>query len=369
MQNRTVIILLVVLSILCLLAVCVCVAAVTAWIVLAPASVETSSQPPALAGATAIPTFTALPLTPTLVSEPPAACAADMRAVIDAAESFGQDFDSPLGNSMEAAEEHPRTVTLVEYPVNGDDLGDPVIKSVEADLVPLQKDNASHTDTWRYFTTLIPAGERSMVNRFVIVTDGPSNILASVYQDEDDPGLWVIEVDAADLGDRKALMFTLVHEYAHLLTLQPSQVPPDIQIFDDPGNPSLREYRMEKCETFFPGEGCSLPDSYINAFYQSFWTDIAAAWQPVDDLGEGEDIEAYYEALYDFYEEHQDQFLTDYAATNASEDIAESFSYFIFSPRPAADSIASEKILFFYNYPELVQLRGQILHGFCEAPQ
>lgn len=53
--------------------------------------------------------------------------------------------------------------------------------------------------------------------------------------------------------------------------------------------------------------------------------------------------------------------MTRYAATNPFEDIAESFTDFILLKKPAdASRVESQKILFFYDYPELVELRDRI---------
>ena len=87
-------------------------------------------------------------------------------------------------------------------------------------------------------------------------------------------------------------------------------------------------------------------------------------WNEIN-LEENDDL--YYERLDDFYYKYQDQFLTDYAATHPAEDIAESFSFFVFSEMPAGDTIAEQKILFFYNYPELVALRTNILGNLCAS--
>jgi hypothetical protein len=206
-----------------------------------------------------------------------------------------------------------------------------------------------------------------MVSEYLIFTDGPGEILAAVQQSYDDPDLWAIEVDSADLGDRDALRFTLVHEFAHLLSLNASQVDPDQELFDDPFNQQLYQQKMAACPTYFPGEGCSHLDSYLNQFHERFWTGIDEEWQAIDQLSQEDNLAEYYDRLFAFYEAHEDQFVNDYAATNPSEDLAETFSYFIFAPRPAAGSIADQKVLFFYEYPELVSLRGQILLNFCEA--
>jgi hypothetical protein len=89
----------------------------------------------------------------------------------------------------------------------------------------------------------------------------------------------------------------------------------------------------------------------------------------VDALQYTGDLMAYYNALYQFYQAHSAEFVDDYAATHPTEDIAESFTYFVFSPKPAGASIKEQKIKFFYEYPELVQLREGILSGICSSGQ
>ena len=65
------------------------------------------------------------------------------------------------------------------------------------------------------------------------------------------------------------------------------------------------------------------------------------------------------------YEKYKDQFVTDYAPTSPEEDIAESWSYFVLKPKPGSSTIANRKVLFFYEFPELVALRQQIAHNLC----
>ena len=123
---------------------------------------------------------------------------------------------------------------------------------------------------------------------------------------------------------------------------------------------------MAACPVYFPGEGCSRKNSYINAFYNQFWADIYEEFQDINLI---EDDDEYYEALDEFYYKYEDYFVTDYAVTNPEEDIAEAFTFFVLSPRPAGNTIAEEKILFFYNYPELVDLRDEIINGICSLNQ
>lgn len=74
----------------------------------------------------------------------------------------------------------------------------------------------------------------------------------------------------------------------------------------------------------------------------------------------------YRTALDEFYANHRAQFVSPYAATNPREDIAESWTEFILRPKPSGTSIADQKVLFFYEFQELVQTREEIIQGVCQ---
>jgi len=266
-------------------------------------------------------------------------------------------------DSGEKTGEEPEQIYLVTYSVSGDQISAPFYEDVPADLAGLQEDILGHKQIWEYYTTLIPSEQRSSLAEYSIVTDGEGNILAAVTQTAYDPALWALEVDIRDSDDKRNLTFTLIHEFAHLLTLGPKQVTPSQAVFNDPENDDVYNKEVNACPDYFPGEGCSLPDSYINTFFSEFWSDIHAEWQAINLI---EDDDAYYEALDDFYLKYEDRFLTDYAATNPEEDIAEAFTFFVLSPSPNGDTIADDKILFFYRYTELVKLRNEILRKVCQ---
>ena len=253
---------------------------------------------------------------------------------------------------------------IVTYTVNGDQLSDPYYESVSEDLQDEQDDSASHQFVWDYFTALIPADERTFLSEYSITTDGAENTLAAVTQTYDDPAKWALEVDILDISDTYNLTFTLVHEFGHLLTLNAEQVPPSVRVFKNPDDQDIHDSERAACPEYFPGEGCSTPSSYVNAFYDRFWVDIYDEW---DEINYIEDDDAYYEALDDFYYKYEDQFITTYSATTLEEDMAESWSFFVLTPKPQPTSIANQKVLFFYEYPELIQLREEILNNLCEA--
>ena len=146
------------------------------------------------------------------------------------------------------------------------------------------------------------------------------------------------------------------------MTLNPSQVIPSQPIFDHPNNDKIYKQEAGACKTYFSGEGCSQADSYVNKFFVRFWPKIYSEWS---DINKVENVNDYYLALDKFYKKYKDQFVTDYAPTSPAEDIAESFSFFILRPKPTGKTIADQKVLFFYDFPELVQLRTQMGHRLC----
>jgi hypothetical protein len=254
-------------------------------------------------------------------------------------------------------------VVLVTYQVeNGQIVRPEVNPDVPAALRKLQENTQAHQNLWRYYAALIPAAERDYLNQFIIYTDGKEEGLAAVSQSTSDPARWDLMVDINDAEPPQDLTFTLIHEFGHLLTLNASQVEPNLQVFNNPDDPDIFYNESLSCPSYFTYEGCANPESYINLFIEQFWSDLFAEWAEID---AEEDEDRYYERLDQFYNQYADQFITDYAATSPEEDIAESFSYFILTSAPQGDSIAEQKVLFFYQFPELVKLREQIALGLC----
>jgi hypothetical protein len=254
-------------------------------------------------------------------------------------------------------------IILVTYTVRGDELLYPEINpDAPSRWRAWQENTQAHENIWRYYAALIPAEHRAYLNEFIIYTDGKDEGLAAVSQSLTDPTRWDLMVDIVDAEEPRELTFTLIHEFGHLLTLNASQIQPNLRVFNNPDDPDIFYAESLKCPDYFTYEGCANPDSYMNLFVEQFWYDIFDEWEDID---MEEDEDRYYDRLDDFYHRYADQFVTDYAATSPEEDIAEAFAYFILTERPRGDSIAEQKVLFFYQFPELVQLRQQIAIGLC----
>lgn len=187
-------------------------------------------------------------------------------------------------------------------------------------------------DLWDQMRAMLPQGAYDDFSRFTVFTDGESNTLAYVAPADSQGDKWEIAVDPADSQDGQWFTETVLHEYCHYLTLNDEQV----------------TYTDRQTADTYNEEGMvSAAGSYLDDFYQQFWTDY------LDDRLANMDS-------YNFFLRHEDDFVTDYASTDPAEDIAESFTYFVvYGPQPG-DAVWERKLNFFYDYPELVDFRSEV---------
>lgn len=207
------------------------------------------------------------------------------------------------------------------------------------DLVPRPPHGSDEERVWQ---TLLRVTGRDFAGEVLVqylVGDlRRSDTLAYVYQQRD-PRHWVVAVNLAWSERAAELVPTLVHEYAHLITLSLDQV----------------EGGVWPCPRLILPEGCAAPDSAIWAFQQRFWDDYEDAPTPHNEDWDVADA---------FSADHPEHFVSDYAAMNVVEDIAESFMVFVMEERPAGETVADQKIAFFYDYPEFVAIRERVRAEF-----
>ena len=299
---------------------------------------------------------TALPPTPTPVFQ--AACPSLLSDIMDSATSDNK--EPRLARRLKDEEDFHY---LVSYTLKDDRLSQRKEIYVPKGFKKELDTRAAHEWIWDYFAALIPPEQRSLVTEFSAMSDGRSHILAGVSRTDDDTNDWGLLVDVQDASDHYSLTYTLMHEFGHLLTLKSSQVAADKLVIFNPEKEEFYERAVAACPQYFADDGCSTPNSYINEFFDRYWKGFYPEWQEIDKTKEED---SYYGSLHDFYKIYADQFVTEYAATSPEEDIAESWAFFILAPKPDTQSIANEKILFFYEYPELVQLRQEILTRLCD---
>jgi hypothetical protein len=269
---------------------------------------------------------------------------------------------APIGNSI--YEEQGANFNLVIYKVKGDEIVEPTVLYVPDEYRKYQEDTASHLRIWDFYVAIIPPKLRKSVKEFVIFTDGPNgDVGAWVQPSTTDQDSWQVGFDLLDSDYPLFVADALVHETAHLLTLNSSQIPEDKEHYYFYNS---KDKSVLGCSQYVVDGKCSLPSSYINLFYQRFWKDIYPEWWEKDQQAQNtKSFEEYLQMMEQFYDQHSEFFLNSYAASNVSEDIAESFAFFVLNARPSGNSVSNHKVTFFYEFPELVEYRQQMIKGLC----
>ena len=211
--------------------------------------------------------------------------------------------------------------------------------------------------------TIVPSQDMKKVVEIFPDSDGLDGTLAYVEPTNENGSNWKMAYDPADsfnsdgsLKNPQELLTTLVHEYAHVLALNDSQV--------NFVSPEVDVVRCEEGEVILD-EGCGKKDAYLSLFIKDFWSESVREQTQLA-LVEGREEEFSYE----LYDANPDEYLTEYAATNETEDFAESFALFVMrSDKPANNLVKNQKILFFYSRPELLSLRSHMRGGLLQILQ
>ena len=208
------------------------------------------------------------------------------------------------------------------YPVNGDA------------IIPTADPTAAAE--WRRFTQLFPAALHPEITLFVAIDSNKSGGTDGAMQlNALHPGKQYLALDTTGLDNPSELDRTMIHEFAHLLTLRESQLP-------------LDSSAAKSCDVYSDNTGCPAPGSYLRAYLARFWPDAMG--------GTLDESDAAATARY-----RTGGFVTEYAATNPFEDMAEVFAEWVLeSAPPTGTAQVDEKLRFFDDYPEVVAIRETV---------
>jgi len=255
--------------------------------------------------------------------------------------------DEPVEPLTGAYADTKAVFELVRYELKNDQLANPDPLWVPKDFIPYQQNVFAHERIWRYFAHLIPAENRAMLTHYLVSMRGSDyHYIAYVTARDNQAKTWEMNVNLQDASDAVELTVTLIHEYGHLLTLNSDQM----------------DAEELNCKSLLTSEGCARDSSYADAFYRAYWKTLYPEWVKVDSEYDPDAAEALRQ---EFYQKHQEYFVSEYAATNPAEDMAESWTHFVLFSDSYTPAIARQKVSFFAQYPELVRLRQQILTNLC----
>jgi len=260
-------------------------------------------------------------------------------AVVD--KKYGQVLDSLALEYEQTEHDHHEKNTSTEQ----------VLDTASSD-VQSQTEKITHI-----MNTIVPARDMKRISKIFPDSDGPDGTLAYVEPSSENGSTWKMAYDPTDsfnsddtLKNPQELLTTLVHEYAHVLALNDSQV--------DFVSSEVEFVVCEENEVILD-EGCGKSGAYLSQFVKDFWPESVR-----EQTREAMQEEREEEFSYELYDANPDNYLTKYAATNETEDFAESFALFVMrSDKPEGKLVKNQKLLFFYSYPELVTLRSHMRGG------
>ncbi|BCN30723.1 zinc-binding metallopeptidase [Anaeromicropila herbilytica] len=198
-------------------------------------------------------------------------------------------------------------------------------------------DQAKYKRVWAQVRQILPTKYLGAFAEFDISSDGKYGVAAFVEQLDNDGRYWRISVDPADMSNKNEFYHTVIHEFGHYVSLNNTQVKYIKK--DEIINPSKDDY--------YDTSLIANKNSYLNRYYNTFWKEYAFD-RNANTLNQL------------FFCRHYDEFVSEYAATSVAEDFSESFSYYVLPPKNATLK-QKERINFFDQFPELVQLKKSIL--------
>ncbi len=148
---------------------------------------------------------------------------------------------------------------------------------------------------WEIVDETWPASLRSDLRQLSVIDEEPRSLVGVVHPSS--AGGWILSLDAADLPDRALLEETIVHELAHVVTL-------DAAVFT---------FGDEPCDGETIGLGCAHDGSVLAEFVAAFWPDGTR----------GADHE----------------YVNDYAGSAPHEDLAETFTSMVWGWTPDGEVI------------------------------
>lgn len=217
------------------------------------------------------------------------------------------------------------------------------------------KNTQKAKERWKVFYSIFPKKiTQKYIKKITLFTDGvdeKTGALASlnVKNDEWQLSLDVTDVDFESKSKERVFqsIYTYLHEFGHLLTLNNTQIKP------------TKKRKQEEGEPYLTFEGETLKNSYMNKFVKRFWSGgLLNEWDVIQKKYCVTEHKKCIDKLYDLYKDNYTDFLTDYAAESPEEDIVESWTAFVLYDKVKnPETVAEQKINFFYQFPKLVKFR------------
>lgn len=243
-------------------------------------------------------------------------------------ESIDVGFKAKQRQFEESDPEFPDEEKII-YTKNADGTFEPELHPADAQL-------------WSMIEALSPTKEVfERLKVFEVYYDEEDSTLAAVESLDDTNSTWLYSINYTAVDEFEELAPTIVHEYAHILSLQDSQTTTEAEQVD------VRDV----CENYLVTEGCLKADAYLDDFFEKYWEGKGTY------IGERDRTE---DEAEEFFEKNSDDFVSAYATTNPAEDFAESFMFYVLKDARSDDVLKEQKKSFFQTFDTLQAYRTSL---------
>lgn len=209
---------------------------------------------------------------------------------------------------------------------------------VDPEYLSWQQDTVKHQEIIAQFKKIVPEEFFDRINSFSLYLgniDGLNSLGRVFYlmgkRDVFDFEIAIDKAYSVPFNSELGVNYTIAHEFGHVLTLNNTQA-------------SITDFNEDNCHNYFD-ETCFYSDSYLNVFYQNYWVPI------LTDYNNSSSYKTY-------YENHPTEFVSEYAASQPAEDIAETIMMYVLnSVNFTGTTVADQKVKSMNNYTDFQEIR------------
>ncbi|MBY0123321.1 hypothetical protein [Bacillus sp. S/N-304-OC-R1] len=215
-------------------------------------------------------------------------------------------------------------------------------------------------DFWYVFSALIPRENREELKQLYWTDSGEAYVFA-LGRLEYNVDEYYMVIPQNFMRYEGVEKFTMLHEYAHMLTMNLNEVDDMEELPDGATENEVWEKGTGHCSTYNTRNRCVKEDSYLYKFYEQFWKDYEDEWMKIDWNSET--------AYKDFFHKYEERFFNSYQGTSPVEDIADSLAFFFITNSADVEKspeMKYKKLQFFYQFEEFVELRTAILENLYD---
>jgi len=221
-----------------------------------------------------------------------------------------------------------------------------LLEHKEKDGLGLLNSEKKQKELWNIIVAFYPEEVTKKISKFIVFADNnPTNdggMFGLIEPTDETNSSFIFSLDIEDSYYRnnlhlETLLPLLTHEFFHIISLDNSQI---------------SKFATGGLKIF---EGYAKKDSYLNKFYNEFWTNPFAKKLELLEFDFSLNYKEKKEIREVYFEKNSDKFVNSYGMTNVVEDIAVSFEEFIrLNKSHLRNDLKDKKVEFFYSFPQLI---------------